>query len=120
MKHFTIKNVLHKTIIALSTVVIMTFVVPTRVSALPDFAEAGGTILKEIVQLLDLVGDVVMGGLNTFMLGADGFGSAMLDPQNDRNLQEGSGSWLVTGLKDTPDKRFKTGEADGTDGIHIV
>lgn len=120
MKHFTIKNVLHKTIIALSTVVIMTFVVPTRVSALPDFAEAGGTILKEIVQLLDLVGDVVMGGLNTFMLGADGFGSAMLDPQNDRNLQEGSGSWLVTGLKDTPDKRFKTGEADGTDGIEGI
>lgn len=109
MKRFTIKNIVHKTIIALSTIVMMTFVVPIKSFALPDFSEVGGTILKEVVQLFDLVGDVIMGGFNTFMLGADGFGSAMLDKDND-NLDLESGSWLTSGLRNPPDREFTTGE----------
>lgn len=101
MKHFTLKNVVHKTIITtVSAVVLMTAMMPSRVSA-ADFSDVPGSILKEIVQLADLLGDVVMGVLNKYMVGADGLGSAMLE-LDDKNVQEGSGSWIMLNVKDKP------------------
>lgn len=62
-----------------------------------------GSLLKEVVQLFASIGDVVMGALNKFMLGSDEFFSAMLD-QDDHNLEEGSGSWLVEGIDRAADE----------------
>lgn len=56
-----------------------------------------GSLLKQIIQLIDSVGDIIMGALNKFMLGADGFTSAMLSVE-DKNLDPNSGSWLTTDL----------------------
>ncbi len=64
-----------------------------------------GSLLKEIVQLFASLGDVVMGALNKFMLGSDAFFSAMLS-QDDANLKEDSGSWLVEGIGGTPDVKL--------------
>jgi len=64
-----------------------------------------GSLLKEIVQLFASLGDVVMGALNKFMLGSDAFFSAMLS-QDDVNLKEDSGSWLVEGIGGTPDVKL--------------
>ncbi len=73
---------------------------PTKVEEenMPD--EGGGimgSLLKQIIQLIDAVGDIIMGALNKFMLGADSFSSAMLSVE-DENLDPNSGSWLTTDL----------------------
>lgn len=98
MKNFIKKKLLQKIIISLLIIVSMNFIAPKRVSAV-DWGNVAGSILKEIVQLIDSLGDVVMGALNNFMLGADGIGSAMLD-QDNANLKEGSQSWLTTNLRE--------------------
>lgn len=56
-----------------------------------------GSLLKEVIQLVDAIGDIVMGAFNKFMLGAEGFTSAML-ATNDPNLEPGSGSWLTSDI----------------------
>lgn len=75
---------------------------PTKVEEddLPDESLGSrimGSLLKQIIQLIDSVGDVIMGTLNKFMLGADGFSSAMLSV-DDENLDPNSGSWLTENL----------------------
>ena len=64
-----------------------------------DMPDAGGNImgslLKQIIQLLAAVGDIAMGVLNHFMLGADGFTSAMLSVENANINNENS--WLYAG-----------------------
>ena len=53
------------------------------------------SLLKQIIQIFAAIGDIAMGTLNHFMLGADGFTSAMLAPSND-NIGN-SDSWLYVG-----------------------
>lgn len=100
MKHFIKKRSVHKIILTLLIITSMNFLIPRRVFA-ADWGNVAGSLLKELVQLVDYLGDVVMGALNNIMLGADGISSAMLK-QGNVNLTEGSGSWLVTDLKDKP------------------
>lgn len=53
-----------------------------------------------------------MGALNKFMLGADEFFSAMLS-QDDVNLEQGSGSWLVQGIENQePDVKLEENYMD--------
>ena len=94
MKYFTKKKSVHKIILALLIIFSTNFIIPKHVSA-AGWGDVAGSLLKEIVQLIDQLGDVIMGAFNNIMLGADGIGSAMLKQDND-NLEEGSGSWLVT------------------------
>lgn len=96
MKYFTKKKSIQKIILTLLVITSINFIVPKRVSAV-NWGDVAGDLLKEIVQLIDQLGDVVMGAFNNFMLGADGIGSAMLDQEND-NLESGSGSWLTEDL----------------------
>ena len=97
MKYFFKKKSIHKIILALLIICSINFVIPKRVSAV-DWGNVAGSLLKEIVQFIDSLGDVVMGLLNNVMLGTDGIGSAMLD-QDDANLDDGSGSWLKDTLE---------------------
>ena len=94
MKYFTKKKSVQKIILALAIMVSISFIIPKRVSA-AVWEDVSGSLLKEIVQLIDHLGDVVMGAFNNIMLGADGISSAMLY-KDDINLEEGSGSWLKT------------------------
>lgn len=103
MKNHTKLNLVQKMIISFLIVVILfTCIVPKNsYAAVEDIA---GGLLKEVVQLFASLGDVVMGALNKLMLGSDRFLSAML-PQDDVNLEEDSGSWLVDGVSgETPDE----------------
>ena len=58
----------------------------------PDQGGVIGTLLKELLNLIVQLGDIVMSALNHFMLGTEGFGSSMLAPDNP-NLTDSS-SWL--------------------------
>lgn len=98
MKKFTKKKLVQKMMISLLIIVSMNFIVPKRVSA-ANWGDIAGDLLKEVVQLFDALGDVIMGALNNFMLGANGIGSAMLD-QDNANLDENSNSWLTTNLSE--------------------
>lgn len=80
MKIFTNKKITQKIIILIITVILFNFAVPIQVNAV-NFAEIGGDLLKEFVQLLAAVGDVVMGALNKMMLGTPGF-TAMVAKTN--------------------------------------
>lgn len=96
MKYFTKKKLIHKIILALTIIISVNFLTPKHVSAV-NWGEVSGSLLKEIVQLADYLGDVAMGLLNKVMLGTDKLSSAML-AQDDHNLEEGSGSWLKEDL----------------------
>ena len=97
MKYSAKKKTAHKIILALLIITSISIIIPKRVSA-TDWEDVPGSLVKEIVQFVDYLGDVAMGAFNKIMLGADNFGSAMLK-QDDDNLKEGSGSWLVTDRK---------------------
>ena len=95
MKYFFKKKTIHKIILALLIICSINFVIPRRVSAV-DWGDVAGSLLKEIVQFIDSLGDVVMGVFNNVMLGTEGIGSSMLD-QDDNNLTS-SDSWLKKDL----------------------
>ena len=98
MKNRTKFNIIQKIVITFVIVVILfTCIIPKNVYAAAG--DIAGGLLKEVVQLFASLGDVVMGALNKFMLGADEFFSAMLN-QDDVNLNEGSGSWLTKDITD--------------------
>lgn len=97
MKYFTKKKSVQKIILALLIITSISFIVPKHVSAI-NWEDVPGTLLKELVQIVDAIGDVIMGAFNNFMLGADGISSAMLK-QGDDNLNDDSGSWLKQDLK---------------------
>ena len=92
MKIFTNKKVTQKIIIALIIIIVFNFSVPIQSNAglISTFADIGGDLLKELVQLVASVGDVVMGALNHFMLGTSQIiVSSMLD-KNDPNITDSS------------------------------
>lgn len=96
MKKITKNRVIHKITIILALIVSLNFIAPKYSFA--SVEDIAGGLLKEVVQLFAAIGDVVMGGLNHFMLGTAGVSSAMLD-QNDINLSDPN-SWLVSNLDD--------------------
>lgn len=94
MKFFTKKSFIHKMILTLVILISVTAVVPNY-SYCAGWEDAGGALLKEVMQMVVSLGDAVMGMLNGVMLGTDSFGSAMLE-QTDTNMEADSGSWLTT------------------------
>ena len=58
----------------------------------PDSGGVAGALLKELLNLVVQLGDIAMGALNHFMLGTEGFSSAMLSPDNS-NI-DNPDSWL--------------------------
>ena len=104
MKLFTNKKLTQKIIIALVTVIVLNFSVPiqSNASVLSTFADIGGDLLKEVVQLIASVGDVVMGALNHFMLGTSQLiGSSMLDKDDPNITDATAGSDLYAASLDT-------------------
>ncbi len=69
--------------------------------------DVGGTLLKQLAQLIAGISDIVMGTLNKFMLGTKGFTSAML-PKTTRNLTD-TESWLYAGDVNDADVDFEFG-----------
>lgn len=65
------------------------------------------SLLKQILQIFAALGDIGMGLLNYFMLGADGIDSAMLSPSNDNIGNEDS--WLYVGDDEEIDITFSEG-----------
>lgn len=100
MKHFIKKKSVYKIILTLLIITSMSFLIPKRVSAV-DWGNVPGSLLKELVQLADYLGDVVMGVLNKVMLGADGIYSSSMLSKNNVNLTSEE-SWLKKNLKDEP------------------
>ena len=75
--------------------------------------DVGGTLLKQLAQLIAGISDIVMGTLNKFMLGTKGFTSVML-PKTTRNLTDtrnltGTESWLYAGDVNDADVDFEFG-----------
>ena len=110
MKFLTKNTVLHKMIIVLLIMLILIFAITpcyNRVYADdPDDGNSiGSTLLKEVVQLVVSLGDVVMGALNYFMLGTSNMWDVMISQANN-NLKVDSGSWLVEGIDSDPDDQL--------------
>ena len=107
MKFFTKKSMIQKILVVIILLLVINFTI-TPYYSYAGIIEAGiSSLTKELLQLLAWFGDVIMSGLNHFMLGADGFGSSMLD-KTDPNL-DNPDSWLYAGEedKDNEDKEKK-------------
>ena len=125
MKFLTRKeSVARKILIILLVSLILIFAVTPNYSVqatevlneedMPDEGEGIiGSLLKQIIQIIVAVGDIVMGTLNHFMLGADGFTSAMLSPDNDNIGNEDS--WLYVGDDEEIDFEFGEGTISTAD-----
>lgn len=116
MKFFTKKTTVRKIIVVCIILLLVNFsLVPNNsYAAEEDDWSIGGALAKEIMQLIQWFGDVIMGMLNNFMLGANtgfgGFGSAMLSKDGNPNLTN-SESWLYAeGLP--VDYKFEADEID--------
>ena len=106
-KFFTNKNVIQKIAIAILIVIMFTFCIPR-----PSFAawydpsswgediknaigNVAGTLTRELIQAIASLGDIAVGAIDYFLLGAH-FNDAMVGP-NDRNVtgeDGGDQSWL--------------------------
>lgn len=83
MGFFTKKSTVQKIILALVVIILFNFAIPIKSQAKDDWETIGGKILKELVKLIDSLGDVVMGMLNKAMLGTEAiYSSVMLDPDD--------------------------------------
>lgn len=110
MKFFTNKKHAQKIIITLISVMILNFCVPMR-SYCTDWGDVGGKLLKEVVQFVVAIGDVVTGALNHFMLGTDGYDSSMITRENlEYNLQDSNSAFYAEG--EEPDVIIADGEMD--------
>ena len=63
---------------------------------LPDESRVIGSLLKQILELIDGLGDIIMGLLNKFMLGTDDLTSAMLSQDEGKDNIDNKKSWLHT------------------------
>ena len=112
MKFWTKKSNVQKIIVSLLLVVVVNFISPIY-SYGSAWGDIGSALIKELMELFVAVGDVVTGGLNKFMLGADEIPirSSILD-QDDINVTNPStGSWLYAGDK-TPTITIPTKDLD--------
>ena len=124
MKFITSKDsIARKIVIVLLIALTLTFAIVPNYSVyatevlesddLPDESfTIGGTLLQQLIQLVDGIADIVMGALNKFMVGADGFTSAMLE-KDDVNIGNEK-SWLYAGnvADDKVDFEFGDGTID--------
>ena len=112
------KSMTRKILIILLVALILIFAVTPNYSVqatevieeedIPDEGEGIiGSLLKQILQIFAAIGDIAMGTLNHFMLGADGFTSAMLSPSND-NIGNPD-SWLYVGDNEEIDIQYGEG-----------
>lgn len=115
MNCLTKKNLLQKIIIVMLITMILIFSILPNYSVVygaresdPDQGGLIGTLFKEILNLIVQLGDVIMGALNHFMLGAEGYGSAMLQVDNP-NLED-SESWLYVPDDADTDVSYSEGE----------
>ena len=70
MKFCTKKKNNQKMFIVLLIIIVLNFSIPNYSKAF-SFGEIAGDLLKELVNMVASVGDVVMGALNHFMLGTE-------------------------------------------------
>ena len=78
--------------IVLLIIIVLNFSIPNYSKAF-SFGEIAGDLLKELVNMVASVGDVVMGALNHFMLGTEKIITSSMLSQDDPNLSNGD-SWL--------------------------
>lgn len=120
MKKSTRKSVIQKIGFIIMVLVLVSFTL-SPYSVLADTEDSdgwsvGGTLAKEVMGLFTWFGDIITGGLNNFMLGANGFGSSILS-QNDPNLTDPD-SWICVEDPASVDKYdsktvvFENGEID--------
>lgn len=120
MKKSTRKSVIQKIGFIIMVLVLVSFTL-SPYSVLADTEDSdgwsiGGTLAKEVMGLFTWFGDIITGGLNNFMLGANGFGSSILS-QNDPNLTDPD-SWICVEDPASVDKDdsktvvFENGEID--------
>ena len=120
MKFLTRKNSMtRKILIILLVALILIFAVTPSYNSVQaveevtqeDIPDEGdgilNSLLKQIIQIFAAIGDIAMGVLNHFMLGADGFTSAMLSPSND-NIGNPD-SWLYVGDDEEIDYEYGEG-----------
>lgn len=88
MKFFTKKSNIQKMILSLLIVILVNFAIPHFSYA--DAWDMGGSLIREIVQLIDALGDSAMGLLNKTMLGTEKMYSSVILEQDDANFQESS------------------------------
>ena len=78
--------------IVLLIIIVLNFSIPNYSKAI-SFGEITGDLLKELVNMVASVGDVVMGALNYFMLGTEKIITSSMLSQDDPNLDSDE-SWL--------------------------
>ena len=78
-----------------------------------------GSLLKQIIQIIDAIGDVIMGAFNKFMLGAKGFSSAMLSINHAETNTKNEESWLYAGDAD-PDFDYGSDTIDTSEFLPWV
>lgn len=106
MKFFTKKSTIQKILVVIILILVMNFTITPYYSYANVVTDGMSSLAKELLQLLAWFGDVIMSALNNFMLGANGFGSSMLDKE-DPNLDNPK-SWLyVEEEKDDDSKEEK-------------
>lgn len=110
MKFFTNKKATQKTIIAVITIILLNFCAPMN-SYCADWGDVGGKLLKEIVQFVVAIGDVVEGALNHFMLGTEGYESAMINRETlEYNIKDSNSAFYAEG--EPVDEIIEDGEMD--------
>ncbi len=118
MKFFTNKNnIVRKIFIIILIGLILIFSIAPNYKVYADTEkiekaadaqyDIGGTLLKQLSQLIAGISDIVMGTLNKFMLGTKGFTSAML-PKTTPNLTNKK-SWLYAEDVDDANVDFEFG-----------
>lgn len=71
MKFFTKKSVVQKIFFIIIIMLLVNFTLAPYRSYAEDGWKPGGTLAKDLMQFICWLGDIVMGGLNRFMLGAN-------------------------------------------------
>lgn len=92
MKFCTKKKNNQKMFIVLLIIIVLNFSIPNYSKAF-SFGDIAGDLLKELVNMIASVGDVVMGALNHFMLGTEKIITSSMLSQDDPNLDSDE-SWL--------------------------
>lgn len=120
MKKFTGGKILQKIVIAFITIVLLfQFMMPIRSEAasLMDFELPEALdVFKYMSQIISGFGDLAMSMFNNAMLGANGFGSAMISNESLNNTQ----SWFVNGA-DGPavDNDYNESDFEGDSNIIV-
>lgn len=118
MKMFTEKKIWQKFLIAIVIIMLLfQFMIPAKSyageikEAIVDAAkEIGSNILLGTARVTAAIGDLIMSAMNNFMLGTEGFGTAMISQEALNAEANGKHSWFYTDYK----PKEKSGNADVT------